>query len=296
MDPGEFTAAVTGRAGPQVASTAAAGAGNATGSRAAAGDLVVSAVWRHSAAGDRNNPLESHFAGCKLFVTRSRTWTPAERCSDQEPSERLRDSEADMGDAGHRAELVEVIRQIRNRWRLKLALRGVVVVVAGSLLALLLSASGLEALRFSAAGHHRVPRDRRRGVRGAGRGLAVAAAEAAGQRRAGRAVSRGARSVARSLDSERGRGEQRRGGRRPTAIRTRSSSVSSSRRSRSAAPSTTSRTIEREGVRRHVLTLAGVAVAAALLIVFGPAFLRQGLSALLVVYRSAKRRRRTGSR
>src|SRR4029079_17786625 len=61
-----------------------------------------------------------------------------------------RDSEADMGDAGHRAELVEVIRQIRNRWRLKLALRGLVVVVAGSLLALLVSASGLEALRFSA--------------------------------------------------------------------------------------------------------------------------------------------------
>src|SRR6185436_16453768 len=50
---------------------------------------------------------------------------------------------------GHRAELGQVIRQIRNRWRLKLALRGVVVVVAGSLLALLLSASGLEALRFS---------------------------------------------------------------------------------------------------------------------------------------------------
>src|SRR3954451_10321336 len=55
-----------------------------------------------------------------------------------------------MGDAGHRAELVEVIRQIRNRWRLKLALRGLVVVVAGSLVALLASASGLEALRFSA--------------------------------------------------------------------------------------------------------------------------------------------------
>ena len=39
--------------------------------------------------------------------------------------------------------------RIRNRWRLKLALRGIVVVVAGSLLALLASASGLEALRFS---------------------------------------------------------------------------------------------------------------------------------------------------
>src|SRR5262245_15135214 len=56
-----------------------------------------------------------------------------------------------MGDASQRAELVEVIRKIRSRWRLKLALRGVVVVVGGSLLALLLSASGLEALRFSAS-------------------------------------------------------------------------------------------------------------------------------------------------
>ena len=32
---------------------------------------------------------------------------------------------------GHRAELGQVIRQIRNRWRLKLALRGVVVLRAG---------------------------------------------------------------------------------------------------------------------------------------------------------------------
>src|SRR5436309_2528617 len=54
-----------------------------------------------------------------------------------------------MGDARHRAELVDVIRQVRSRWRLKLALRGTVIVVAGTVLALLLSASGLEALRFS---------------------------------------------------------------------------------------------------------------------------------------------------
>src|SRR4029453_9509112 len=53
--------------------------------------------------------------------------------------------------SAHRAELVEVIRQIRNRWRLKLALRGLVVVVAGSLLALFLSPSGLETLKFSPA-------------------------------------------------------------------------------------------------------------------------------------------------
>src|ERR1700752_684142 len=48
-----------------------------------------------------------------------------------------------------RAELIDVIHRVRNRWRLKLALRGVVIVVAGTLLALLLSASSLEALRFS---------------------------------------------------------------------------------------------------------------------------------------------------
>src|SRR6266545_2240738 len=50
-----------------------------------------------------------------------------------------------------RAELVAVIHRVRNRWRLKLALRGAVIVVTGTLLALFLSASSLEALRFSPA-------------------------------------------------------------------------------------------------------------------------------------------------
>src|SRR6266850_1366172 len=49
-----------------------------------------------------------------------------------------------------RTQLVDVIRNVRNRWRLRLALRGAVVVVAGTVLALLLSASGLESFRFSA--------------------------------------------------------------------------------------------------------------------------------------------------
>src|SRR5258705_10889915 len=50
----------------------------------------------------------------------------------------------------YRTELVDVIRRVRNRWRVRLALRGAVVVVAGTVLALLLAASGLESLRFSA--------------------------------------------------------------------------------------------------------------------------------------------------
>ncbi len=49
----------------------------------------------------------------------------------------------------HRAELVEVIRRIRNRWRLRLAARGAVVVFVGTVLVLMLSASSLESFRFS---------------------------------------------------------------------------------------------------------------------------------------------------
>src|SRR5471032_3526160 len=51
---------------------------------------------------------------------------------------------------GH-TELFDVIRQVRNRWRRRLAARGSVIVLAGTVLALLLSAHGLETFRFSAA-------------------------------------------------------------------------------------------------------------------------------------------------
>src|SRR5665213_266473 len=51
----------------------------------------------------------------------------------------------------HRAELIDVIRRVRNRWRLRLALRGAVIVCAGTIVALLLSASSLESLRFTPA-------------------------------------------------------------------------------------------------------------------------------------------------
>src|SRR5262245_36474756 len=51
----------------------------------------------------------------------------------------------------HHLRLVEVIGRVRNRWRLKLALRGATIVAGGTLLALFLSASSLEALRFSPA-------------------------------------------------------------------------------------------------------------------------------------------------
>ena len=46
--------------------------------------------------------------------------------------------------------------------------------------------------------------------------------------------------------------------------------------------------VERQGLRRQMMTLVGVAAAAALLIVLGPAFIRHGLSALLIISRSAE--------
>ena len=49
-----------------------------------------------------------------------------------------------------REELVRVIRQVRNRWRLKIALRGIAVMVTAGIVAFLMSAYGLEYFRFSA--------------------------------------------------------------------------------------------------------------------------------------------------
>src|SRR5688572_18982625 len=50
-----------------------------------------------------------------------------------------------------RQELVDVIRQVRNRWRAKLLLRGGIVVVGGALLALGLASWGLQQYKFSPA-------------------------------------------------------------------------------------------------------------------------------------------------
>src|SRR5687767_10188191 len=48
-----------------------------------------------------------------------------------------------------RPELTGIIRDIRKRWRLKLALRGTAFVVGGFVLTLLLSSYALESLKFS---------------------------------------------------------------------------------------------------------------------------------------------------
>src|SRR5260221_11444266 len=56
-----------------------------------------------------------------------------------------------LSGARHREELLKVIREVRSRWRMKLLLRGGIVIVGGGLLALVLASYGLQVLKFSAS-------------------------------------------------------------------------------------------------------------------------------------------------
>src|SRR3954464_15947818 len=184
-----------------------------------------------------------------------------------------------------RSELVDVIRRVRNRWRGRLALRGAVVVVAGTVLALLLSASGLESFRFSAPAiitfrivtvavfvglllyglvwplRRRVPDAQvamyleecdprlEAAIISAVEATADGGSPAHSPRLVEKLVEQ-AMDQCRTLDD--------------------------------------GRAIERTRVQRHAATLAAIAAAAALIVAFGPAYLRHGLSALLVISRSAE--------
>ena len=187
-----------------------------------------------------------------------------------------------------RTELVDVIRQVRNRWRLRLALRGAVVVVAGSVLAL--AALGLRPGSRSASAPPRSSRSASSSSSCSSRWSRSGSAAAAtpGHRRAGRAVSRGVRPDARSRPHQRGRGEQRRGSRRPDAF--------------ARAGRTTGRAGDREVPRgryhrtHRAKTPSGSTwrrwpasrLSRRCWSCSDPAFLRNGLSALLIVYRSTE--------
>src|SRR6188508_2090443 len=54
-----------------------------------------------------------------------------------------------MGEVNARAQLLEVVRQVRRRWRIKLALRGAVGFLLAGLIAILAIAYTLESLKFS---------------------------------------------------------------------------------------------------------------------------------------------------
>jgi uncharacterized protein DUF4175 len=183
----------------------------------------------------------------------------------------------------HRMQLVDVIRGVRNRWRMRLAARGAVVVLAGTILVLLLSASGLESFRFSPAAIISF------------RLIAIAAflglVAWAFVRPLRRRVSDS--QVAMYLEEC-----------DPTLE---AAIISAVEASNAENPSHSPRLVEklveqaieqcraiergtaidRAAVKRHAIALGAVAVIATLVITLGPSYLRHGLSALLI-WRSAE--------
>src|SRR2546423_2821865 len=186
----------------------------------------------------------------------------------------------------HRSsELVDVIRRVRNRWRLKLALRGAVVVVAGTVLALLLSASGLESFRFSAPAiitfrivsvavfvallFYGLVWPLRRRVTDAQVAMyleecdptlesaIISAVEATAN---GGSPDHSPRLVEKLVEQ----------------------AIEQCRALERGAM------VDRTAMKRHAIALATIAAVAALIVAFGPAYLRHGLSALLVISRSAE--------
>ena len=186
-----------------------------------------------------------------------------------------------------RAELIKVIEDVRRRWRTKLALRGALIVLAGAVLTLVLASSGLQALAFAP---------------GAVIGFRIAVFAAF-------AVLIGVwlfRPLRRKVTDEQVAlyiEEQD-----PTlreelvsAIEV-SAAVDGSQTSVSRAlvdrlvrdaiakvrAIDNGRTIGREVVRRLAMALGAGVVATTLLLIYGPEFLRDGVSALLIITRDAE--------
>ncbi|HEV3139080.1 MAG TPA: hypothetical protein VGY57_01120, partial [Vicinamibacterales bacterium] len=185
----------------------------------------------------------------------------------------------------HRTELVDVIRRVRNRWRQRIALRGAVVVVAGTVLALLLSASGLESLRFSAPAII--------AFRFVAVGVFVALLGWALVWPLRKRVTDA--QVAMYLEE-----------RDPTLEAAIISAVEATANggSKDHSPHLVEKlveqavdrcralehgdAVERDSIRRHGVALAAIAAVTALVVALGPAYLRHGLSALLIISRSAE--------
>src|SRR4051812_21967867 len=184
-----------------------------------------------------------------------------------------------------RSELVDVIRRVRNRWRGRLALRGAVVVVAGTVLALLLSASGLESFRFSAPAIiafriiivavfvglllYGLVWPLRRRVTDAQVAMYLEECDPTLEAKIISAVE-----ATTDVGSE---------ARSPRLVEKLVEQAIDQCRTMDHA-----HTVERSALQRHAAALAAIAAIVALAIAFGPAYLRHGLSALLILSRSTE--------
>ncbi|MCY3844640.1 MAG: hypothetical protein OXH69_13985 [Acidobacteria bacterium] len=182
---------------------------------------------------------------------------------------------------GDRNEVLRAVRHVRNRWRLRVALRGIAVLVAAALGTLLASSYGLELFRFDP---------------GAIVGFRIATylvLLAAGWWLFVRPVSRrvsdqrvalyieehepSLKATVLSAVEESGRGERDAAAdHSPELVRRLIASAVARIRDIDMG-----RGVEQQSLRRSSSLLLAAGVAAALLFVFGPAYLRHGISALL---------------
>ena len=186
--------------------------------------------------------------------------------------------------ASHRQELVNVIREVRHRWRMKLLVRGAIIIVVGALLALALASYGLQATKFSPTSVMglRVAtwtvfvgllgfwllRPLRKRVSDQQVALYIEEHEPSLQAAILSAIHVGALGTSSTTE------DVPPGHRRPD-----------DRAGRRRRPRTIQggKTVGRSHLKRYGIALATVAGLAILLMTFGPEFLRQGASALLVV-------------
>ncbi len=188
-----------------------------------------------------------------------------------------------MGDVNARAQLLEVVRQVRRRWRLKLALRGAVGFLLAGILAIVAIAYALETLKFTPTAilSFRIVT-----------GLVLVAAGAwFFARPLSRKVSD--EQVALYLEEH-----------EPTLDSTILSAMEASERPGDWSPELIRRLIEnaidrvheiREGeriesesMRRYLLVATAVGVGAIALFTFGPAYFRHALSAIFVISRDVE--------
>lgn len=189
--------------------------------------------------------------------------------------------------ASERTELIDIIRQVRRRWRMKLALRGALGVVGLGLIVLLLSAWGLEAWRFTPQSIVVFRIVLAAAVLGLTAFLLVRPLlQHATDEQVALYLEEHEPSLQAEIISaiEASRAEDA-GASPHSAALVRKLVESAIDKVRLIEDG---RRVEREPLRRYAATIAAVAVAAIVLFVFGPAYLRHALSALLVVSRNVE--------
>ena len=175
--------------------------------------------------------------------------------------------------------LLDIISEVRTRWRMKLALRGAVAVAAYRLRVVppRRLRHGVGAVQ-RCLDHRRARGDARRPGR-VGLLVPVRSAAPPRHRRAGGDVSRRARAVATGHAVERRRVESERPRPESTALVRRVVEQAIDACQRMDA----SKRVERQPLRRYAAALGAVGLIALLALAIGPAFLRDAMSAMLLV-------------